>query len=79
MCAHPTHDLPPIHADFQLWITTEPHAKFPIGLLQTSIKITNEAPAGVRAGLKASYAWLNQVMRCCHPTNELLLCVFPSH
>ena len=49
-----------IHADFQLWVTTEPHVKFPIGLLQMSIKITNEAPAGVRAGLKASYAGITQ-------------------
>jgi len=49
-----------IHADFQLWVTTEPHVKFPIGLLQMSIKVTNEAPAGVRAGLKASYANITQ-------------------
>eukprot|EP00964_Phaeocystis_antarctica_P077511 scaffold48133_cov69-Phaeocystis_antarctica.AAC.1 len=27
-----------------------------------SIKVTNEAPAGVRAGLKSSYAWVNQDM-----------------
>ena len=54
--------LDEINPDFQLWITTEPHPKFPIGLLQMSIKITNEAPAGVRAGLKASYAWVNQDM-----------------
>jgi len=27
-----------------------------------SIKITNEAPAGVRAGLKNSYSWINQDM-----------------
>ena len=64
-----------IHADFQLWITSEPHVKFPIGLLQTSIKITNEAPAGVRAGLKASYAWLNQDMldSVSHPQWKTLL------
>merc|ERR1719261_1477762 len=45
---------------FRLWISAEPHPKFPIGLLQMSIKLTNEAPAGVRAGLKGSFAWLNQ-------------------
>ena len=45
---------------FRLWITAEPHADFPIGLLQRSIKITNEAPSGIRAGLKASYQLLTQ-------------------
>jgi len=47
---------------FRLWITAEPHPKFPIGLLQMSIKVTNEAPAGIKAGLKGSYAWINQDM-----------------
>ena len=47
---------------FRLWITADPHPKFPIGLLQMSIKITNEAPAGVRAGLKGSYSWVSQDM-----------------
>merc|ERR1719502_2029055 len=46
--------------EFRLWISAEPHPKFPIGLLQISIKATNEAPAGIRAGLKGSYAWLTQ-------------------
>ncbi|KAG8468097.1 hypothetical protein KFE25_007149 [Diacronema lutheri] len=49
-----------VNPAFRLWITVEPHPKFPIGLLQISIKITNEAPVGIRAGLKGSYAWLNQ-------------------
>ena len=54
--------LDDVHSDFQLWVTTEPHPKFSISLLQMSIKITNEAPAGVRASLKSAYAWINQDM-----------------
>ena len=36
--------------------------QFPIGLLQMSIKITNEALAGMRAGLRNSYNWVSQDM-----------------
>lgn len=58
-----------IHEDFRLWITAEPHPNFPIGLLQMGIKITNEAPVGMKAGLRASYQWVTQVsslMSLCH-------------
>lgn len=48
------------HPGFRLWITSEPHPSFPIGLLQSSFKVTNEAPVGIRAGLRASYQWLSQ-------------------
>ena len=50
-----------VHENFRLWITAEPHAAFPIGLLQMGIKLTNEAPVGIQAGLRASYQWVNQV------------------
>ena len=46
---------------FRLWITAEPHPGFPIGLLQIGLKLTNEAPVGIKAGLRASYQWVTQV------------------
>ena len=47
-----------IHPDFRLWITTEVHPKFPIGLLQISIKYTAEPPRGIKAGLKRTFGGL---------------------
>ena len=41
---------------FRLFITACPHPDFPLGLLQMSTKVTNEPPAGLRAGLMRSYS-----------------------
>ncbi|XP_039558446.1 dynein heavy chain 8, axonemal-like, partial [Passer montanus] len=49
-----------VNEDFRTWITTEAHPEFPINLLQSSIKFTNEPPQGVKAGLKRTYSTVTQ-------------------
>jgi len=41
--------------NFRLFITALPDAAFPLGLLQMSTKVTNEPPAGLKAGILKSY------------------------
>jgi len=53
-------DLGLVDTHFRLWVTCEPHPLFPIGLLQIGIKMTDEPPSGVKAGLRKSFTWLNQ-------------------
>ena len=56
------------HENFRLWITAEPHEAFPIGLLQAGIKYTNEAPVGMKAGLRTSLQWVTQARPVLHLT-----------
>ena len=44
--------------NFRLFITALPHPEFPLGLLQMSTKVTNEPPAGLKAGVLRSYTVL---------------------
>jgi len=41
--------------NFRLFITALPDPAFPMGLLQMSTKVTNEPPAGLKAGILRSY------------------------
>ena len=43
------------HKEFRLWLTTEPHPKFPAILLQSSMKIAHEAPPGIKKNLQRTF------------------------
>ena len=44
-----------LHPSFRLWLTTFPSNDFPIGILQNSIKMTNEPPKGLKSNVKVSF------------------------
>ena len=41
--------------EFRIWMSCEPTDAFPLGLLQRSLKVTNEPPKGIKAGLKKTF------------------------
>ena len=44
------------HKDFRLWLTTEPTDKFPLGILQRSLKVVTEPPDGLKLNMRATYS-----------------------
>ena len=44
--------------NFRIWMSCEPRDGFPLGLLQKSIKVTNEPPKGIKSGIHKTFATL---------------------
>eukprot|EP00792_Barthelona_sp_PAP020_P009043 TRINITY_DN3265_c0_g6_i1.p1 TRINITY_DN3265_c0_g6~~TRINITY_DN3265_c0_g6_i1.p1 ORF type:complete len:3839 (+),score=1299.73 TRINITY_DN3265_c0_g6_i1:669-11519(+) len=79
---------PNIHPDFRLFLTAEPPASsslpIPQGILENSVKMTNEPPTGISANMyRALDAFTSSFFESCSKTNEFKsilfsLCFFHS-
>ena len=44
-----------LNEDFRLWLSSDPHPRFPISILQRCIKVTTEPPKGIRPNMLRLY------------------------
>ncbi|MEW5298927.1 MAG: hypothetical protein WDW36_001997 [Sanguina aurantia] len=62
------------HENFRLFLTSEPHDKFPTTLLEGSLKVTFEAPPGLKKNLLRTYeAWSQEYIAEGTPLRAQLL------
>jgi dynein heavy chain, axonemal len=69
------------HQDFRLWMTTDPTDRFPLGILQRSLKVVTEPPDGLKLNMRSVYAKLQADPEtatgdeCPHPSYKPLVFV----
>ncbi|CAB0001621.1 unnamed protein product, partial [Nesidiocoris tenuis] len=44
-----------VHNQFRLFMSSMPSNKFPVSILQNSVKVTNEPPRGIRANVRQAF------------------------
>eukprot|EP00750_Incisomonas_marina_P009230 INCI15857.2.p1 GENE.INCI15857.2~~INCI15857.2.p1 ORF type:complete len:4529 (-),score=890.01 INCI15857.2:58-13644(-) len=50
------------HEDFRLWLTTDPTDKFPMGILQRSLKVVTEPPDGLKQNMRNTFSKIDDHM-----------------
>jgi len=48
------------HANFRLYLSADPSKDIPIGILERSIKLTNEPPQGLKANMKRAFTFFSK-------------------
>lgn len=48
------------NSEFRLFLSAEPSSGIPIGVLDRSIKLTNEPPAGLKANMKRAWTYFSK-------------------
>jgi len=68
------------HPDFRLYLSAEPSNELPVGILERSIKLTQEPPQGIKANLKRAFASFDpeefQLREGKVKTMQFTLCLF---
>ena len=62
--------------NFRLWLTTAPSDRFPLGILQKSLKVVTEPPDGLGQNIKSSYTKLTDADLDEVPTQEFKSLVY---
>jgi len=63
------------HPEFRLWLSTEPSSKFPLGILQSSLKVVTEEGEGMKMKMRSVLGLIDQSFldSCPHPRIGVLM------